>query len=72
MCYSINTKGQLWSYHSISYSLVTLMKIKEGGDWDERPIAVGEVLRPIISKSLCSVTKIKASQKIVHRLRSWN
>ena len=62
------------------------MKIKEGGDWDVRPIAVGAVLRRLTGKCLCGVTKIKASQffrrhqygvacpggseKIVHSLRS--
>ena len=67
-------------------NLVALMKIKEGGEWDVRPIPVGEVLRRLTGKCLCSVTKIKASQffhphqygvacpggseKIVHRLRS--
>ena len=67
-------------------NLVALMKIKEGGEWDVRPIAAGEVLRCLTGKCLCSVTKIKASQffhphqygvacpggseKIVHRLQS--
>ena len=35
------------------------MKIKEGGDWNVRPVAV---LRRLTGKCLCSVTKIKASQ----------
>ena len=43
-------------------NLVALMKIKEGGEWDVRPIAVGEVLHRFTHKWLCSVTKIKASQ----------
>ena len=48
------------------------MKIKEGGEWDVRPIAVGEVLRRCTGKCLCSVTKIKASQFFILNSMEWH
>ena len=65
-------------------NLTSLLKSK-GTGWDVRPIAVGEILRRLVGKCACILTKEKASQffnpfqfgvacpagteKIVHKLR---
>ena len=65
-------------------NLTSVLKSK-GTGWDVRPIAVGEILRRLVGKCACILTKDKASQffnpfqfgvacpagteKIVHKLR---
>ena len=43
-------------------NLMALNKLKEGNAYDIRPIAVGEVLRRLTGKCLCSLTKHKATE----------
>ena len=43
-------------------NLTALNKLKEGSAYDIRPIAVGEVLRRLTGKCLCTLTKHKATE----------
>ena len=65
-------------------NLTSLLKPK-GSGWDVRPIAVGEILRRLVGKCVCVLTKVKATrffnpfqyrvacsagtEKVVHKLR---
>ena len=43
-------------------NLVALSKVKAGSPPDIRPITVGETLRRLVSKCLCQIVKMKASE----------
>ena len=76
----------LVSKYLASGNLTDLNKLKEGNAYDVRPIAVGEVLRRLTGKCLCSLTKHKAAkffqplqfgiacpagtEKVIHGLRA--
>ena len=42
-------------------NLTVLNKLKSGGPFDIRPIAVGEALRCLTGKCLCAMVKVKAT-----------